>query len=72
MEHNIESLNIEIRTRPPTPPHLTHLTKPAHMINNPTRYSIHSIIEHYIKPTKDKSNIINHTHTHTHTPMPMA
>ena len=68
MEHSIEPLNIEILTHQPASPHLTNLTTSAHIKNNPTGYPIHSIIDHYIKPTKDKYKIIKKK---PHIPMPM-
>lgn len=66
MEHNIKPVNNE--THPLAPPHLTHMTTPTHIKSNPIKYPIHSIINQYIKPIKNKYQIIKKT---IHIPMPM-
>ena len=64
IEHNIEPLNSEILKHPPTPSHLIRPPTLAHIKNNPIRYPIYSIIDHYIKLTKDIYKLIKKTHTY--------
>ena len=56
-KHNIEPLNNDIHTHPQALTLLIHPSAPTHVINNSTKYPIHSIIDHYIVPTKDKHKI---------------
>ena len=55
LDHNIEPRTTENPIYPPTPPHPP--LPPPSIKNNPTRYSIHSILHHKEIKTKDKYKI---------------
>ena len=57
LDHNIEPRTIEDPIHPPMPPHPPQPLPPLNIKNNPTRYSIHSILDHKETKTKDKYKI---------------
>ena len=57
LDHNIEPRIIEDPIHPPTPPHPPQPLPPLNIKNNPTRYPIHSILDHKETKTKDKYKI---------------
>ena len=56
-DHNITPRTTETPIHPPTPPHPPQPPPPPNIKNNPTRYPIHSIIDHKEIKTKDKYKI---------------
>ena len=56
-DHYIEPRSIESPIHPPMPPHPLQPKPPLNIKNNPTRYPIHSIIDHKEIKNKDKYKI---------------
>ena len=57
LDHNIKPQTREIPIHLPTPPHPLQPIPPLNIKNNPTRYLVHSILDHKEIKTKDKYKI---------------